>query len=160
MAAISLLSSPPLGVKNFSPLRLNGRWLAVTITAAEAIVGALTVDINIAGVEASPQSTTFAPACIAPFTKASLMPSPDRRQSVPIATVRSSLSVVSPSHFTNDFAIISVTSGVRFTCSPSTPSSATPLISEPFCSFFQFMDYDIILKSKQTYIFFFKYQPI
>ena len=36
-------------------------------------------------------------------------------------------------------AIVSITSCVRLTYSPSIPSRATPLMSEPFCNFFQFI---------------------
>ena len=139
MAAISLLSSPPLGVKNLSPLRLNGRWLAVTITEAVALVWSLTVVINMAGVEASPQSSISAPILTAPLMKVALTASPDRRQSAPIAIVGCWLPVVLLIHFTKALAIVSTTSGVKLTFSPSMPSSATPLMSEPFCSFFQFI---------------------
>ena len=136
---MSFLSRPPLGVKNFSPLRLNGRWLAVTITAAVAFSCSLMVVINIAGVDASPQSTTFAPASLAPFTKAPLIMSPEMRQSIPTVIVGVFVPVVFLVQQTKDLAIVSTASSVRFTCSPSIPSRATPLMSEPFCSFFQFI---------------------
>ena len=84
------------------------------------------------GVEASPQSATVAPAATAPLTKAALTLGPDRRQSVPTATTGRSAPRVFLSQATNDRPIVSTTSGVRLTSSSSTPSSATPLISEPF----------------------------
>ena len=136
---MSLLSRPPLGVKNFSPLRLKGRWLAVTMTEAVAFTASLIVVINMAGVEARPQSTTLAPASVAPFTKALLMLLPERRQSVPTAIVGASSPEVFLSQQTNALPIVSTTSCVRFTCSPSMPSRATPLMSEPFCNFIQFI---------------------
>ena len=136
---MSLLSSPPLGVKNLRPLRLNGRWLAVTITEAVAFTVSLMVVINMAGVEAKPQSTTLAPASAAPFMKAPLMALPERRQSIPTAIVGFSTPIVFLNQQTNDLPIVMITSSVRLTFSPSIPSRATPLMSDPFCNFFQFI---------------------
>ena len=53
---MSAFSSPPSLVKNFIPLRLNGRWLAVIITPPVTGRSSSTVVMNIAGVDASPQS--------------------------------------------------------------------------------------------------------
>ena len=44
--------------KNFSPFLLNGRWLAVIMQAPSYRVSGYTMDMNIAGVEAMPQSDT------------------------------------------------------------------------------------------------------
>ena len=54
ISEISGLSRPPAGVKNFSPLRKNGWWLAVICT--EQSHGSSKTAMNIDGVEARPQS--------------------------------------------------------------------------------------------------------
>ena len=56
MSVMSPLSRPPRLLKNFIPLRFQGRWLAVIITAPSASNSGNTVDMNMAGVEAMPQS--------------------------------------------------------------------------------------------------------
>ena len=132
IAEISFLSSPPFFVKNFSPLRLKGKWLAVIIIPA--VVGRFlsTVAINIAGVEAMPQSNTFAPLSMNPSTSDAFNAGPDILESVPTAMLGLSVPVSSCNHFTNDCANILTTSGVRLTSSPITPSIAIPRMSEPF----------------------------
>ena len=132
---MSFLSNPPSRVKNFSPLRLNGKWLAVIITPPVTGSSRSTVDMNMAGVEARPQSRTSAPARVAPSMKAAFSAGPDRRESIPTATVTGRSTARSYNHLTKAAAIIAVTSAVRFTCSPAMPSRATPRISDPFCSF-------------------------
>ncbi len=52
-------SRPPARVKNFSPLRLHGWWLAVSCTEPSQARSCVT--INMAGVEERPQSSTWTP---------------------------------------------------------------------------------------------------
>ena len=137
MRAMSAFSNPPLAVKNFNPLRFQGKWLAVTITAPSARSCLSTVAINIAGVDAIPKLSTVAPTAAAPLAKACRSAGLEMRESLPTAMVCAVFPFFSPSQATNACAKAVVTSLVRFTLSPSIPSSATPLISEPFCSFFQ-----------------------
>ena len=45
-------SKPPSLVKNFKPLRLKGKWLAVIMMEPSMAVSGKTMDINMAGVDA------------------------------------------------------------------------------------------------------------
>ena len=62
---ISALSNPPFSEKNFKPLRLKGKWLAVIITLPSqgycAKRRSSFKSINIDGVVESPVETAFAP---------------------------------------------------------------------------------------------------
>ena len=83
------MSKPPSGTKNFIPLRSLGRWLAVSITAPSKAVSGKTVLINIAGVEARPQSKAAAPQAVMPPMAAAVRLLAVRRLSWPTPTRRS-----------------------------------------------------------------------
>ena len=74
---------------NLSPLRVHGRWLAVTMIAPSQLVSGLTVVMNIAGVVHMPQSSTSQSALVSPRIAAVASRGPDRRESRPTAMVRS-----------------------------------------------------------------------
>ena len=80
-------SSPPSRVKNFSPLRFQGRWLAVTITAPSQPKPGRTVDINMAGVLAMAQSRQEAPSRRTPSAALAASSGPESRESRPTPTV-------------------------------------------------------------------------
>ena len=131
----SLFSAPPSLVKNFIPLRLYGRWLAVSMIAPSALISSNTVVMNIAGVDASPQSMTLAPRDVSPPIAAFFSSGPETRESRPIVTFMSDAD--RPVFFSRKsmkpIAIRHTASGVRFTGSSATPATATPRTSLPFC---------------------------
>ena len=131
---MSFLSSPPSRVKNFIPLRLKGKWLAVSIIAPSAFVSSKTVDINIAGVEASPQSKTFTPFATNALITAVLSFFAVILESCPIAIFKIFFCSFFSRKMTNPAAIRLTASSVKFTVSPATPSTAIPRTSLPFCS--------------------------
>ena len=104
--------------------------------APSARVSTKRIDMNIAGVEAMPQSTAFAPlpriAARASFCSAAAV----RRESVPTVSVSSA--GFFPSFFakkaTKAAAIRFTASAVSVTFSPAVPAIATPRTSLPFCS--------------------------
>ena len=112
------------------------------------------VVINIAGVEAKPQSYIVWPTSVTPLIKASFKAGPEIRESTPIAKLTSSVPNRLQSHVIKAFAITVVASAVRFTFSLGTPSKAIPRISDPFCNFFQFM----IFRIKYLIFFIFIYR--
>ncbi len=96
-----------------------------------------TMDMNIAGVEARPQSTVTQPAAVSASSTAFLSAGAEMRVSWPTA-MRSSffaLPVRSARKSRKPEAMRFAASAVRFTGSPSTPSTATPRTSLPFASF-------------------------
>ena len=119
------------------PLRLYGRWLAVIIAEPWKLVSGKTMDMNIAGVVAIPQLITVAPPLSIPSIKASESSGPETRESRPTPIFSSYAGT--PLFFSNQLTkaqpICLAIVGVRFTFSPSTPSTATPRISLPFCNF-------------------------
>ena len=136
ISRISALSAPPFAVKNFMPFRFHGRWLAVIITAAVNGRRGSTVDMNMAGVVASPRSVTSAPAFCSAAHSVFTIAGPDSRESRPTAIRSASPSGRrARSQRTKPPAILSTASVFRFTSSPATPLMATPRISLPFCSF-------------------------
>ena len=96
-----------------------------------------TVDMNIAGVEASPQSTVTQPAAVSASKTAFFSTGAEMRASWPTAMRRSRL--LSPvrcaRNSTNPLAMRFAASAVRFTGSSATPSTAIPRTSLPFASF-------------------------
>ena len=54
----SFFSRPPSLVKNLRPFRLYGRWLAVIMMDPSMAVSSKIMDMNMAGVDARPQSVT------------------------------------------------------------------------------------------------------
>mmetsp|Transcript_8654 Transcript_8654/g.32227 ORF Transcript_8654/g.32227 Transcript_8654/m.32227 type:complete len:218 (+) Transcript_8654:1219-1872(+) len=136
MSLISGLSKPPAEVKNFMPLRLNGKCDAVSMTLPAYSTPGVTVAMKHAGVVASPISTTFAPLAAMPANIASRNISPDNLGSrpTPIVTSRAPVLTINQSANARPMALAVVASNVI--PSPSTPSSATPRISLPFCNFF------------------------
>ena len=130
---MSGLSKPPLLVKNFMPLRLNGKCDAVSMTLPSYSVPSVTHDMKHAGVVASPMSTTLAPASTMPANMASRNVSPLRRGSRPTPTVISAapgFSFLNQSTNAEPIALAVAASSV--TGSPSIPSIATPRMSDPF----------------------------
>src|SRR6266542_2206750 len=117
---MSGLSRPPRFVKNFRPFLLKGKWLAVSITEPSYWHFSNTVLINMAGVEAIPQSTAEAPADTIPCIKAFINEGPDILESLPTETVNFSggKPFRSDNHKTNETAIVSTIAGVRFTICP------------------------------------------
>ena len=151
MSVMSARSSPPDLSKNLNPFRLKGRWLAVIIIEPSKFVSSNTVPINIAGVVASEQRTMVTRCAASPSTSACSSASPESRESrpIPITSVSALRPVFAASQRANAAPMFRQTSSVKFTCSPSTPSSATPRISLPFCSFkksFSFIVYIIAKK--------------
>ena len=137
MVMMSSCSTPPSFVKNLRPLRLKGRWLAVIMMEPSICVSFSTMDMNIAGVEARPQSTVTQPAAVSASSTAFLSAGAEMRVSWPTA-MRSSffaLPVRSARKSRKPEAMRFAASAVRFTGSPSTPSTATPRTSLPFASF-------------------------
>ena len=133
---MSELSRPPREVKNLSPFRFQGRWLAVIITAAVKGRRGSTVDMNMAGVVARPRSVTSAPARQNAPHRVSRMAGPESRESRPTLMRSPSPSGnLARSQRTKPPAMASTASVPRFTSSPGTPGRATPRISLPFCSF-------------------------
>ena len=72
--------------KNFRPLRSGGRWLAVIITAPSQSVSGNTQLMNMAGVEAMPQSSTVKPIWLSVLHTAACSAGPVKRESRPTAT--------------------------------------------------------------------------
>jgi hypothetical protein len=140
---MSLRSKPPRAVKNLQPLRCDGRWLAVSITAPSQEKPGVTVLMNMAGVEARPKSSTRAPPEAIPSISAAISRGPLIRLSRPAETVNApgSRSREAASQRTKARPSRRITSGVRFTLASGTPPAgiATPRMSEPFCSAFQSM---------------------
>ena len=134
---MSSCSRPPSLSKNFIPFRLNGRWLAVIIIEPSNFVCGKTIDINIAGVVAIPQRTTFIPFERSAFVIAISSFGPESLESRPIPTVRfwQGLPVFLLSQTANAPPIFKQASSVRLISSPSTPLSAIPRMSLPFCNF-------------------------
>ena len=95
--------------------------------------------INIAGVEASPQSSTVTPAAVRAAVTASRRRGPEIRLSRPTDTV--SLSAGFParseSQAANPAAMACTASSVKSSGSPATPSTATPRMSVPLLKCFQ-----------------------
>ena len=87
ISVMSSCSSPPSLSKNLIPFLLKGRWLAVIIAEPWNAVSAKTIDINIAGVVAIPQSTTFAPALTIPAINPSAKAEPETLESRPTPIV-------------------------------------------------------------------------
>ena len=100
-------------------------------------VSGKTMLINMAGVVAIAQSTTFTPQAERPFMTDFASFSPVILESRPIPTVRDAVSfpVFFESQLAKLCAIKLQTRGVRLTLSPSTPSHAIPRTSLPFCNF-------------------------
>jgi hypothetical protein len=135
--------NPPVAVKNLQPLRCDGRWLAVSITAPSQAKPGVTVLMNMAGVDAMPKSSTRAPPEAIPSISAVISGGPLIRLSRPADTVNPAASLPRDrtSQWTKARPRRRITSGVRFTAVAETPSAgiATPRMSEPFCSAFQSM---------------------
>ena len=93
--------------------------------------------MNIAGVDARPQSTVTQPAEVSACSTAPFSACAEMRVSWPTAMRRSffALPVRSARNSTKPDAMRFAASVVRFTGSPSTPSTATPRTSLPFASF-------------------------
>ena len=85
----SFFSRPPFSVKNLRPLRLYGRWLAVIMMAPSMAVSSKMMDMNMAGVEARPQSVTWTPRPRRPAKTASFIMSAEMRESWPTAMRKS-----------------------------------------------------------------------
>jgi hypothetical protein len=64
--------TPPWRVKNLRPLRLNGRWLAVTMTPPSYMCPVATQEKNMAGVVARPQLPMLPPLDATPDSKLDL----------------------------------------------------------------------------------------
>ena len=94
--------------------------------------------MNIAGVEASPQSSTVTPAAVRAAVTASRRRGPETRLSRPTETVSSpaGLPVRRASHAAKPAAIAFTRSSVRSSGSPGTPSTATPRMSVPLLKCF------------------------
>ena len=86
---MSCFSRPPFFVKNLKPLRLKGRWLAVIIIAPSNSYTGITVDMNMAGVDASPASVQRDPSMQMPRITSFFRSSPESRESVPMQMFRS-----------------------------------------------------------------------
>lgn len=108
---MSLPSSPPAGRKKFQPVAMPGMVGSAVICTA-ALQPRSTVVINMAGVEASAQSSTRIPDTDSAAVAARRIRGPDRRLSRPIETVRSrqGLPVLSDSQAAKDAMIRSTIS--------------------------------------------------
>ena len=128
------MSRPPDFPKNLKPFLFQGRCDAVIITAPSHLKPSNTVDMNMAGVEACPQSSTLTPQDLSASTAQSLRSPELSLGSWPteILISQGSTPVFLFSHFTKPFMRTSVSGFPRLTCSFSIPSSAIPLMSEPF----------------------------
>ena len=105
------------------------------MTEASKAKPSVTVDMNMAGVEAMPRSVTCRPSAAIASMSHSASCGPDRRESRPTATRSVSLPSRARSHRAKPRPISRQACSVRFTCWPSMPSMATPRMSLPFCSF-------------------------
>ena len=129
---MSALSAPPAAVKNFSPFRFQGRWLAVIITAASNSYPGVTVVMNMAGVVHRPMSVTFRPQTAnSPHSHCAIV-SPESRESRPTDTRSGPPPRRARSHAVKPRAMCRTASSVSVTSSPGIPGSATPRISLPF----------------------------
>ena len=131
----SALSAPPAAVKNLSPLRFQGRWLAVIMTAASKGSSPVTVVMNIAGVVQRPRSVTAAPHAASVSQSVLAIASPERRESRPTLTRKLSFPSRARRKRAKPPAMARTAASSSVTASPSTPASATPRTSLPFCSF-------------------------
>ena len=136
MSAMSPLSSPPSTSKNFIPFRFEGMWLAVTMMAPSHLNSSKTVDMNIAGVDESPESKTLAPYGVSAETISRTSSGPEILESRPTAMQSSfgSLSVLCDRRYRKPLARRETASESRFTGSAGLPI-AMPRISLPFCNF-------------------------
>mmetsp|Transcript_7067 Transcript_7067/g.24524 ORF Transcript_7067/g.24524 Transcript_7067/m.24524 type:complete len:325 (-) Transcript_7067:263-1237(-) len=139
-SAIWDLFREPSAVNILRPLRLKGRWEAVTMMPAsmgQSRPGASAkVEVNMAGVEERPVWYTCTPAAVRPDVIDPTIHSAVRRESCPMATLNSSLARDSVlSHAAKALPMSCMFSGLMVTGSPSTPSMATPRMSLPFWSF-------------------------
>ena len=93
--------------------------------------------MNMEGVEASPQAKGWAFSRRIPWSTCSSSWRAEMRESCPTPIFSSSGDFLdfSASHRTKARAISWAVSGVRVTGWPSTPATATPRTSLPFCSF-------------------------
>ena len=97
-----------------------------------------TVDMNMAGVEARPQSNTQMPREAKVSEEYFFKEGPVRRESMPIAIFISEkvLFTLIFNHSAKAVAIFTASILPRFTSSPPGIFKATPLMSLPFCNFF------------------------
>ena len=85
---MSAFSSPPSAVKNLNPFRFHGRWLAVIMIAPSNWYTGITVDMNMAGVDARPASVQRDPSMQMPRITSFFRSSPESRESVPMQMFR------------------------------------------------------------------------
>ena len=92
-------------------------------------------DMKQAGVVQRPSGTTRAPALARPAANASVSAGPLSRGSLPMETrsADTGLPHCEESQWAKATPRKEAASGVSVTACPSTPSSATPRTSEPFC---------------------------
>ena len=140
IAMMSSCSTPPSFVKNLRPLRLNGRWLAVIMIEPSIFVSGRTMDMNIDGVDARPQSTVTAPAYVSASSTASLSIGAERRESWPTAMRRSLtfLPVFCERKSRKPLVMRLAASALSVTGSSATPSIETPRTSLPLASLSRF----------------------
>ena len=134
MLAMSLFSRPPFLVKNLTPFRFQGRWLAVSMIAPSYSYPFVTVLMNMLGVLERPKSARSAPISRMPSAAACSSRSPESLESRPMESFRSLLLNFSCRYSTNAMAMFFTALKVSVTGCPSTPSMATPRMSLPFCS--------------------------